>query len=74
MARPLRLEIPVAVYHLTARGNARQDIFLDDQDRAGFLALLGREIIQQQAGSWPGIKSRTDPIDGSGHAPAPGRI
>ncbi len=48
MARPLRLEFPGAVYHLTARGNARQDIFLDDQDRAGFLALLGREIIQQR--------------------------
>ncbi len=47
MARPLRLEFPGAVYHLTARGNARQDVFLDDGDRARFLALLGREIGQQ---------------------------
>ena len=48
MARPLRLEFPGAVYHLTARGNARQDVFLDDADRARFLALLGREIDQQR--------------------------
>ena len=47
MARPLRLEFPGAVYHLTARGNARQDIYLDDSDRRRFLDLLGREIKQQ---------------------------
>ncbi len=40
MARPLRIEYPGAVYHVTARGNARQDIFLDDDDRRQFLALL----------------------------------
>lgn len=47
MARPLRLEFPGAVYHLTARGNARQDIYLDDSDRQRFLGLLGREVQQQ---------------------------
>ena len=26
MARPLRVEYPGAVYHITSRGNARQDI------------------------------------------------
>ena len=36
MARPLRLEYPVALYHVTARGNAREDIFLDDADRVAF--------------------------------------
>lgn len=41
MARPLRLEFPGALYHLTARGNARARIYLDDQDRLGFLELLG---------------------------------
>ena len=46
MARPLRLEFPGALYHLTARGNARQDIFLDAMDREAFLAILGREIAQ----------------------------
>lgn len=37
MARPLRIEYPGALYHVTARGNARTDIFLDDTDRTAFL-------------------------------------
>ena len=37
MTRPLRIEFEGAVYHVTARGNARQDIFLHDEDRAEFL-------------------------------------
>ena len=37
MARPYRIEYPGAVYHITARGNARQDIFLDEVDRTSFL-------------------------------------
>lgn len=37
MARPYRIEYPGALYHVTARGNARQDIFLDDVDRTLFL-------------------------------------
>ncbi|WP_139558803.1 transposase [Methylotetracoccus oryzae] len=48
MARPLRLEFPGAVYHVTARGDRREDIFLDDPDRQRFLELLGREVEQQQ--------------------------
>ncbi len=47
MARPLRLEFAGALYHLTARGNARQKIFLDAGDRHCFLDLLGKEIGQQ---------------------------
>ena len=47
MSRPLRLEFPGALYHVTARGNARADIFLDDEDRDRFLLLLKDEIIQQ---------------------------
>ena len=47
MARQLRLEFPGALYHLTARGNAREAIYRDDVDRELFLALLGREIEQQ---------------------------
>ena len=47
MARPLRLEFPGAVYHIMARGNARQDIFLDDADRHRFLSLFAREVGQQ---------------------------
>jgi len=47
MVRPLRLEFAGALYHLTARGNARAKIFADDHDRRLFLELLGKEILQQ---------------------------
>ncbi len=40
MARPLRIEFPGAVYHVTSRGNARQAIFIDDEDRGGFLDVV----------------------------------
>jgi putative transposase len=41
MARPLRLEYPGAVYHLTSRGDRREAIFRDDDDRQAFLDVLG---------------------------------
>ena len=40
MARPLRLEFPGAVYHLTSRGNARRKVFFTDADRELFLSTL----------------------------------
>ena len=40
MARPLRLEYSGAVYHVTARGNARNPIFHSDTDRELFLEIL----------------------------------
>lgn len=46
MSRPLRLEFADALYHVSARGNAGQPIFLKDGDREQFLLLLGREIGQ----------------------------
>jgi len=42
MARPLRIEFPGAVYHVTARGDRREPIFVDDQDRSALLAVLAR--------------------------------
>jgi len=48
MSRPLRLEFDGAVYHVTSRGNAQQNIYLDDDDRQRFLELLARELGQQQ--------------------------
>ena len=42
MARPLRLEHPGALWHITARGNQRDDIFRSDEDRETFVRLLGR--------------------------------
>ena len=47
MVRPLRVESPDALYHLTSQGNAQQDIYVDDQDRPRFLTLHKREILQQ---------------------------
>lgn len=44
MARPLRIEFAGALYHVTARGNARQDIYLDDGDRRQFLDLLAHAV------------------------------
>jgi len=44
MARPLRIEYPNAVYHVTSRGNARNKIFLSDQDRENFLFVLGSVV------------------------------
>ncbi len=41
MARPLRLEFSGALYHITSRGDHREDIFLDDVDRQSFLNVLG---------------------------------
>lgn len=41
MARPLRIEFPGALYHITSRGNAGNEIFVDDTDRLKFLDVLG---------------------------------
>ncbi|HEV8646298.1 MAG TPA: hypothetical protein VGR01_12105 [Burkholderiales bacterium] len=40
MTRPLRLEFAGALYHLIARGDRREAIFLDDEDRLLFIDLL----------------------------------
>lgn len=40
MARPLRLELAGAVYHVTSRGDGREDIFLCDEDRLAWLEML----------------------------------
>ncbi len=42
MARPLRIEFPGAIYHVTSRGNERKPVFLDDNDRVIFLEILTR--------------------------------
>ena len=40
MARPLRLEIPGGLYHVTSRGDRRENIYLSDTDRQRWLDLL----------------------------------
>lgn len=44
MARPLRLQFPGGIYHVTARGNDRQPIFADDADRSRFLIVLASVV------------------------------
>jgi len=44
MARPLRIEYEGALYHVTSRGNAGQETFLDDTDRARFLDVLAQVV------------------------------
>ena len=44
MARPLRIVYEGAVYHVTARGNRRGDIFRKDQDRERFIAQLAESV------------------------------
>ena len=41
MARKLRVQYEGAIYHLMNRGDHREDIFLEDADRALFLKTLG---------------------------------
>jgi len=40
MSRPLRIEYPGAFYHVTSRGNERNDIFKSAADREQFLFYL----------------------------------
>jgi REP element-mobilizing transposase RayT len=46
MARPIRIEYPGAVYHVTARGNERRKIFHGDKDRQCFLDTLIEAVEQ----------------------------
>ncbi len=46
MARPLRIAYPGAVYHVTSRGNARQRIVRDDNDRKRFIQTLA-DMVEQ---------------------------
>ena len=46
MARKPRIYYPTELYHVILRGNARQDIFFDDEDRYRFHLLL-QEVIER---------------------------
>jgi REP element-mobilizing transposase RayT len=41
MARPLRIELAGGLYHVTSRGNRREDIYFDEADRLEWLRILG---------------------------------
>ena len=61
MARPLRIEFAGALYHVTARGNAQQDIYDNDADRQQFLTLLQRHSKKtlEQVGEHFGVSYAT---------------
>jgi len=40
VARKLRVEYPGAIYHVMNRGDRREPIFKDDEDREKFLTIL----------------------------------
>ena len=42
MARPLRVEIAGGLYHVTSRGDGREDIYFDDVDRQAWLQIRGQ--------------------------------
>ena len=46
MSRPIRIEFPNALYHVTSRGDRRENIFEDDEDREAFLQTLSQVVDQ----------------------------
>ena len=44
MARQLRIQYPGAFYHVTGRGNERQDIYRDKDDYVMFLEKLSNSL------------------------------
>jgi len=44
MSRPLRIEFPHALYHVTARGDRQEAIYEDDLDRRLFLEILAETV------------------------------
>ena len=54
MARPLRIEFAGALYHVTSRGDGREDIYLDKEDRKLYLTVLGEvcDLFNWSVHSW----------------------
>jgi REP element-mobilizing transposase RayT len=44
VARPLRIAFPGGLYHLIARGNAREDVYRDTRDHELFLEVVGHVV------------------------------
>ena len=42
MARPLRIELSGGIYHVTSRGDGREDIYLSETDRESWLEVFGQ--------------------------------
>ncbi|VAW78783.1 hypothetical protein MNBD_GAMMA12-3925 [hydrothermal vent metagenome] len=46
MARPLRIEYPGALYHITSRGDRQEDIYHDDEDRENWLDIFSKVCVR----------------------------
>jgi REP element-mobilizing transposase RayT len=44
VARPLRIEFPGALYHVTSRGDRQEPVYEDDEDRRTHLGILGAVV------------------------------
>ena len=44
MSRPLRIEFAGALYHVTSRGDLRESIFVDDEDRRALLGVVAQGL------------------------------
>ena len=52
MSRPLRIEFPGALYHVTSRGDRREAIYRDDGDRRLHLAVIGQAMERFDGRLW----------------------
>lgn len=52
MVRPLGIEYPGAVYHVTSQGDRREAIAKDDTDRMLFLDVLGQALERFDSQLW----------------------
>lgn len=44
MSRPLRIEFPGAIYHVTSRGDRGEPIYRDDEDRSAQIEIIARAM------------------------------
>jgi hypothetical protein len=68
MARPLRVELPGAVYHVSSRGNAQADIYLDVADRRALLDVFA-EVVERYGWRRQGHLARPGLAEISGAGP-----
>jgi len=54
MARPLRIEFAGALYHITSRGDGREDIYLDKEDIDMYMIVLAEvcDLFNWSVHSW----------------------
>jgi len=57
LSRPLRIELAGGLYHVTSRGNRREAIYRDAQDRLEWLAVLGEVAAVSTGAATPMVQS-----------------